>query len=418
MADDDEPRKRAVSPAEPWAADGASRLTGANIICVGYGSWDGLPGYLHHVMRRLAERNRVLYVEGAPPAERRNCRWLACSAMRACAGWFEGLPRSAGGVFVLRLPGLVPGAGRLAAPMRRLLVEPVRYFRRRLGFHRPILWCGFPTGVHLVGWLGERLVVYQCLDDYACLPGVRRETIGDLEDRLLARTDVVLASSGHLFRGVMTEHPNAYYMPVAVDVDRFAAIGAERRMPPDLARLPRPVVGYVGALALRRVDVDLLVEVARGHPNWSLCLIGPASRRQEAVFDLLLGRFGNVHFLGRKRYDDLPRYYAGLDAVLLPYRIDEHTRAWFPPQFVEAMAAGRPVVATELDAIDHYRLSRTLCRVARDRDEFVHCLRETLATPLVERDVAMRREHARRYDLDERVRSMETLVLHSLSHGR
>jgi len=399
-------------------ADEHRRLTGTDIICVGYGAWDGLWGYLHHLMARLAERNRVLYVEGAPPGHIRcRCRALY-SAGAVLTGWLRGLKTVGDNLYVVRASHF---AHRAAGPLgigRRLLVDPVRHHARRLGFDRPILWCAFPSGVHLVGRLDERLVVYQCLDDYGCVPGVRREVVLDLEDNLLAQADLVLAASGHLFRSVMQEHPNAYYMPVAVDIEHFGEAGGDEALPADLAPLPRPLLGYVGALTPQKVDVELLATVARAYPKWSLCLIGPAAGRERAAFDFVLGGLRNVHFLGRKAYDQLPAYYAGLDAVLLPYRLNEHTRALFPPQFVEAMAAGKPSVITELDAIEHYRLSRTLSRVARDREEFVQFVEEVLAEPLRAEDVALRREHARRYDLTGRMQDVETLVLHGLSHRR
>ena len=216
----------------------------------------------------------------------------------------------------------------------------------------------------------------------------------------------------------MQAHPNAYYMPAAVEVEHFGKAGSGETLPSDLAVYPRPLLGYVGALIPQKVDVELLADLARAYPKWSICLIGPAVGRERAAFDLLLGGLPNVHFLGRKAYEQLPAYYAGLDAVLLPYRLNEHTRAMFPLQFVEAMAAGKPMVVTELDAVAHYRLSRTLCRVARDRAEFVRFVEEVLAEPLKTQDVALRQEHARRYDLGQRVHDIETLILHSLSRRR
>ena len=399
-------------------SDESQRLEGVDIVCVGYGAWDGLWGYLHHVMWHLAQRNRVLYVEGAPPT-RPICRWeWLCSAVCAATGWFRRLRTVSGNVFVLRPAGSAPGAIKPWWLNRRLLIDPVRHQQRRLRLNRPILWCAYPSGVHLVGRLNERLVVYQLLDDYGCVPCVDRRAVRDLEDRLLARADLVLAASGHLFRGVMQEHPNAYYMPVAVDVDHFTQEKTEEAVPGDLAVLPRPLLGYLGAMNPRKVDVELVADVARAYPNWSICLMGPASPDERKVLGLLFGGLQNVHLLGRKAYRELPAYYAALDAVLLPYRLDEHTRALFPPQFVEAMAAGKPTVITELDAIEHYRLSHTLCRVARDRREFVRLVGKVLAEPLKKQDAALRQEHARRYQLEKRVADIETLILHSLSRGR
>lgn len=407
-----------MNPGTSGVSDDAFHLADRDIICLGYGPWAGLHGYLHHVMARFAARNRVLYVEGAPPTARGR-RWLPASVgtgLRALTAFFRGLERIDERLYVLHPWTSKRGASAPDCLDRHLLIDRVRFQQRHLGLSDPILWCAFPTGAHLAGRLDESLLVYQCLDDYGCVPGVRREAIRDLEDRLLERADLVLAASGHLFRGVMHEHPNAYYMPVAAEVDHFARVGPEgTAIPADLDVFDRPRVGFVGAVCANKVDLELLADLARARPDWSVCVIGPAPDRSRTVCRLVLGEIGNVHFLGRKPYADLPAYYAGLDAVVLPYRLNEHTRAVFPPQFIEALAAGKPMVITELDAIEHYRLSPTLCHVARGRREFIRMAEAAVAEQPTDAALDLRRGHARRYDLDDRMADIETLLHHALA---
>lgn len=397
--------------------DQPPRLVGADIICLGYGPWHGLHGFLHHVIDRLSAHNRVLYVEGAPPWVRARAPRLIDRTVSVLANLLHGLERVSPNLHVLHPsnPGHI--TCRADALDRHLLVDRVRHHKRRLGFRDPILWCAFPTGAHLAGRLDERLVLYQCLDDYGCVPGVKRSAVRDLEDDLLAKADLVLAASGHLFRQVMQEHPNAYYMPVAVDTAPFAA-AADGDAPADVTALPRPVLGYIGSLSAPKVDVELIAAVARAHPSWSVCLIGPITPQDRAAFDLLLGGAANVHFLGRKAYDQVPACYAAMDAVLLPYRINEHTRAIFPPQFIEALAAGKPVVITELDAVEHYRLSPTLCHVARDRAAFLRSARQAVAEKRDPATIALRRNRAERHALDARIADIESLILHTLARHR
>lgn len=393
-----------------------AEITCADIVCVGYGAWGGLWGHLHHVMARLARRNRVLYVEGAPPApggrwHRRGWHRLAAPLVGATAGWVGGLKSLDANLHVLRPSGVAAGAAAGRWLDQRLFVRLVQHHATRLGLHRPILWCAFPSGADLVGRLDERFVVYHDLDDYAGLPGVAPAVVKDQEARLLSRADVVFAASGALFRGVLHRHANAYYMPAATEVAHWARGGSA---PADLARLPRPLMGYAGALAARKIDVGLLAHLARARPDWSIALIGPLHPRERRFFQLALGDLTNVHFLGRKAYEELPACYAALDAMILPYQRNARTRARFPLQFAEALAAGKPQVVTELDAIAHYRLSRTLCRVARDQDEFLQFAEDALAEEPSDERLALRREHARRYDLDARMRDLETLVMAGL----
>jgi glycosyltransferase involved in cell wall biosynthesis len=56
----------------------------------------------------------------------------------------------------------------------------------------------------------------------------------------------------------------------------------------------------------------------------------------------------NVHFLGHKPVELLPRYIAASQVCLMPYKINEWTRHIDPLKMYEYLAAGKPVVSTDI----------------------------------------------------------------------
>jgi len=89
--------------------------------------------------------------------------------------------------------------------------------------------------------------------------------------------------------------------------------------------------------------LDLLADVARQRPQWHIVLVG------DSTVDLTAYRsLPNMHFLGRKPYADLPAYCRHFDVGLIPFKINELTKAVNPIKLREYLAAGLPVVSTPL----------------------------------------------------------------------
>jgi len=125
-------------------------------------------------------------------------------------------------------------------------------------------------------------------------------------------------------------------------------------VPAELAALPAPRIGFVGAISAYKLDLTLLETLARRHPHWSFVLIGPVGEGDPSTDVAALAALGNVHLLGTRPYNALPAYLKGLDLGLLPLRLTPYTQAMFPMKFFEYLAAGLPVVATAIDALQPF----------------------------------------------------------------
>jgi glycosyltransferase involved in cell wall biosynthesis len=330
----------------------APRLQGHDIVCVGFADWDTqLWTNQHHLMSRLARENRVLFVESLglrrPQLAGRDVKRILRRLRRGVAP-----PRSVDGLHVLS-PLVVP-LHRFAAVRalnRRLLPWLVRRAARRLRLNRPILWAYVPQAEALLDALDPSLVVYHCVDDIAAQPGIDGASFRAAEERFARRADLVLASAPSLAARMRTLSGNVLDAPNVADTALFARALADGPVDAALDALSRPRIVFTGAVVATKLDVPLLVELARARPAWSFALVGPVGVGDPRTDVSALTSEPNVQLLGGRAYGKLPDVLRGADAGLIPYARNELTDGIFPMKVYEYLAAGLPVVATQLPSI-------------------------------------------------------------------
>jgi len=186
-------------------------------------------------------------------------------------------------------------------------------------------------------------LVYDCLDAIAYNPAGVVDDYVQTERQLVEQADLVFVTSSALYRDRALYNQQIYQVPYGVNVDHYLRPDLDKAPPPwDLGEISSPRVGFFGAID-HRLDLELLMHLARAHPEWALVLIGSAK------IDLsLLLKLGNVYFLGAKPRQLLPHYLTHLDVLIIPYLINEFTRHIYPGKIYECLASGKPVVATDL----------------------------------------------------------------------
>ncbi|HEX5852797.1 MAG TPA: glycosyltransferase, partial [Solirubrobacteraceae bacterium] len=120
---------------------------------------------------------------------------------------------------------------------------------------------------------------------------------------------------------------------------------------PAIAALPAPRIVFTGAISAVKLDIALLVELARMRPSWSFALVGPVGLGDPHTDVSALRAEHNIHLLGGRAYEQLPSVLRGADAGLIPYARNELTASIFPMKVYEYLAAGLPVIATPLPAL-------------------------------------------------------------------
>jgi UDP-galactopyranose mutase len=204
----------------------------------------------------------------------------------------------------------------------------------------PVLWYYTPMALQFADAITAAVTVYDCMDELSAFqdapPELRR-----LETDLLGRTDIVFTGGMSLYEAKRAQHPNVHTFPSAVAADHFGKARAVLPDPADQAGTPWPRLGFFGVID-ERLDRELVASLARLRPDWQLILIGPVVKIDPAS----LPQADNIHYLGRKPYEDLPAYMANWNAAMMPFARNAATRFISPTKTPEYLAGGKPVVST------------------------------------------------------------------------
>jgi glycosyltransferase involved in cell wall biosynthesis len=213
------------------------------------------------------------------------------------------------------------------------------------------------------------------MDELSGFAGASAELIG-LERELLLRADVVFTGGRSLYEAKKHRHRNIHPFPSSIDAPHFRAARIPRSEPADQAGIGHPRVGFFGVID-ERMDVALVTQLAELRPDWQFIMIGPVAKIDPSI----LPRRSNIHWLGARPYSELPAYLSGWDIGIMPFALNESTRFISPTKTPEFLAAGLPVVSTEIaDVVSPYA-DGGLVEIASDAPSFVETIDRLLRRP-------------------------------------
>lgn len=202
--------------------------------------------------------------------------------------------------------------------------------------------------------LRSPVIVYELIDHLDIFSNVPLRMLRRYHRRLLRRADVVVGTADDLLAELKPHRPDAILCPNGVDLADFAAPDhstddGDDDIPADMRPLVaqgQPIIGYYGAMA-EWFDFNLVKHAATALPDYQFVLIGP-DYDGRTIKQSGIGAHPNIHWLGPKKYADLPRYLACFDVATIPFKVTEALQAVSPIKLFEYMAGGRPIVTTEL----------------------------------------------------------------------
>jgi UDP-galactopyranose mutase len=319
-----------------------------DLVCFSHLRWNFVFQRPQHLMTRCARDRRVFFIEEP--------LFVDSSASPRLHIERDG-PVT---IVVPHLPEGLPEGERDAA--QRQLVDTL-FDRHKVSDY--ILWYYTPMALAFSQHLAPRAAVYDCMDELSAFKGAPA-LLKAREAELLRRVALVLTGGQSLYEAKRHQHRNMHPFPSSVDVEHFAQARTITADPADQAAIPRPRLGYFGVID-ERMDLALLDGLAEARPDWQIVMLGPVVKIDPAT----LPTRPNIHFLGSKRYEELPHYIAGWDAALLPFARNEATRFISPTKTPEYMAAGRPVVSTSIRDVVRPYGQQELVRIADDVPSFV-----------------------------------------------
>lgn len=326
-----------------------------DLVCFSHLRWDFVYQRPQHLLGRCAKTRRTFFFE--EPIFEPGSSWRLDVRQRECGVW----------VAVPHLPHGMSEESIIAVQqsfVEQLLAE--------YGIKTPIFWYYTPMALSFTDHLKPLVTIYDCMDELSAFKGAP-SALRDYEDLLFTRADVVFTGGQSLYEFKQHQHPNIHPFPSSVDVAHFAQARTIMTDLADQATIPHPRIGFYGVID-ERMNISLLDEVAQARPNWQLVMIGPVVK----IDPTSLPHHANIHYLGSKRYEELPSYLAGWDVAMLPFALNESTRFISPTKTPEYLAAGRPVVSTSIRDVVHPYGKQELVHIADSTEEFVAAIENAL----------------------------------------
>ncbi|WP_423145925.1 glycosyltransferase [Rubrolithibacter danxiaensis] len=172
-----------------------------------------------------------------------------------------------------------------------------------------------------------------------------------LEPKLIAKSDTCVANSVYLVNYCKQYNYNSYYVGQGCELEAFKDV-PDDYLPADIKNIPSPKIGYLGSLQSIRLDIEIISLIALSKPQWQIVLVGP----EDDVFKgSILHSISNIHFLGAKPVEMLPSYIQAFDVCINPQLSNEITIGNYPRKIDEYLAMGKPVVATDTDAMSIFK---------------------------------------------------------------
>jgi len=202
----------------------------------------------------------------------------------------------------------------------------------------------FVAGFCELAWADR--VTFFCRDDWLSTTAYRQlwPAFAEAYERISSSGRSVAAVSQQILDRIGPTGPSLT-LPNGVEPDEW--LGPQPPDPEWLAAIPHPRAVYVGTLD-QRLDIEGLVELAGKIPEMQIVLLGPVG--DDDRLGALEG-VANIHTHPHVGRSELVATLRNADLCLLSHRRTPLTEAMSPLKVYEYLAAGCPVVATDLPPV-------------------------------------------------------------------
>ncbi|NPD46597.1 MULTISPECIES: glycosyltransferase [unclassified Lentimicrobium] len=341
-------------------------MIGRDIIVIGIQPWDiEIGSNCKNIAEEMSKYNRVLYVNS--PLDRNTKKNKASDErtqkrIRICEGKEDNLVQLSTNMWNLYPHRMIESINWLPDGKlydfinkrnNRKFAADIQEAIDHLGFKDFIIFndSNMFTGLHQKELLKPKTYVYYMRDYLTKNPYWRKHGLR-IEPKLVEKADVVVNNSTLYAEYGRQFNKHSYMVGQGCDVSLFRDADGSIPIPEDMKEFKSPVIGYVGFLSSRRLDIDLLVFMAKKRPKWSIVLVGPEDEKFEASE---LHKLENVHFLGSRDSSQLPSYIKAFDIAMNPQLINDATIGNYPRKIDEYLAMGKPTIGSATKAMDYFK---------------------------------------------------------------
>jgi len=374
-----------------------------NIILFSSDDW-GWKTSKYQLSTRFAKSNRVLFVSSigfrSPGASAADLKRIFSKLKQ----FLSGVKEVKKNLYVLT-PLVIPFSW---FPARKSINKLIFKFqlgwaKRRLKMSAPYLFVFSQNWYDYIRDMKREKLIYYTVDEQAGFNGLNGSNFAEFDRSMNTIADVIFCSARTLYNKNRKSNSNTHYMPHGVSYELFAsALDTSTAIADDMKSIPRPILLFFGHISYDWVDQELIKYLAEQRPDWSLVLVGRYSMRAGEF-----SNFNNIYLLGEKAFEDLPGYCKGADLGIIPFVYSTLTNNCNPLKLPEYVAAGLPVVSTDIPEVRRAYADKTY--IGENSNSFLLACERALADNDDDRN-RMRAKAMAEHSWDQRVNSIYRIV--------
>lgn len=321
-----------------------------NILCFSHLHWDFVYQRPQHLLTRFAKQNKVFYIE-----EPRN----------SISDFYEIDLQDGVSIIKIFINNEEENRNQRLEKLINNVIEDQN-------IKTYSCWYYTPMALEYTSHLKPQITIYDSMDELSAFRFAPPQLL-DLENELFKKADVVFTGGHTLYQAKKHRHHNIHPFPSSIDKAHFQKARFNKIDAEDQKYIPKPRFGFYGVID-ERFDIELLREVSVQRPDWHFVIIGPIVKIDVNE----LPRAENIHYLGPKKYSELPEYISHWDIALVLFAINESTEFISPTKTPEYLSAGLPVISTPIkDVVKPYG-EANLVYIANNAETFIAYAEEEL----------------------------------------
>lgn len=366
-----------------------------DLICLSHLRWNFVWQRPQHLLSRFAKKGRVFFVEEPIVSDDPDPRLDVQTHQSGVK------------VVVPHIPLSAWEAGEGESFLRRLFDQ--LFINQNIGEY--FFWYYTPMAFEWTKHKEPQAIIYDCMDELSAFKNAPTQLV-EREKEIFKVADLVFTGGQSIFEAKRDKHEKVFAFPSSIEAEHFNKARLVTEEPVDQKPIAHLRLGFIGVID-ERLDIKLIGKIAALRPDWQFIMIGPIVKIDEND----LPKAVNIHYLGSKKYEELPAYLAGWDAALLPFALNDSTKFISPTKTPEYLAAGLPVVSTPIRDVVRPYGEMGMVRIAETAERFVQSCQEALAEDRAER-LKKVDEFLSKSSWDKTQQQMEDLIKQSVESNK
>ncbi|HNZ86195.1 MAG TPA: glycosyltransferase [bacterium] len=286
-------------------------------------------------------------------------------------------------------------------------LQNINKFLKKHGYKNVILWSYYPLNADYFDEVEHSVSVFDTVDNwcehssYLKFKKKLEKNYKTIKEK--ANIIFVLSKSGEEI--FTPRKDNIYHITQGVDLAHYMM--KNKLINNDIAKIHRPIIGYIGIIQENRINFDLIEYIAKKNLDKSIVLIGPIWNKDH---EKLLKNYSNIYLLGKKTYGEAPDYINQFDVGIIPHMLNDFIKYTCPMKVYEYLACGIPVVTTDAPGIEQFK---DVVSVANDFEKFNIAIQEELnndSQEKIDNRIKIIKDHTWEKKVDQMLNHIQTLI--------